>query len=100
MKQRLRKLCEKTGDIIGWELDVWTMSQDWNNPRVEVLSSSVEDDTHASAKIKIVDGSNKTPVTLALVLEDGRWVIDDFVHGEMGSYKEGMKQEIQNYKVK
>jgi len=70
------------GDLMGPEVDHWTVAQDALNPTMNIVSIDKISENEANAKIHIDHGYENSgeDVKLKLVFENGDWFIDDFVY--------------------
>lgn len=74
------------------EYDLWEQAQDCSNPHITVKSVSKLSKQTASAEIlRYCFNNDGRPITIMLVLEDGKWKVDDFIDNTDGySQKEGL----------
>ena len=81
------------GSIGSLDYDLWSQAQDVSEPKIEVKSVNVESSTTAKVKIALTNFGQTKTITLPLVLENGRWMIDDFVNTQH-SARQLMEEDI------
>lgn len=98
----LNKAYDVAVDEVVLDADHWIQGQDCDKPSMSVVSVKKESDTKAIAEIKIKQFYNEayqSRVRLALLFENGKWVVDDFVSygdgGEEYSEKAYLKKYIE-----
>lgn len=64
------------GEIGAIDYDIWSQSQDPNNPKATIESLNVSGDTFATAHVSITDGST-SKVVLTMKYERGNWFVDE-----------------------
>lgn len=69
---------ERLNDLV-IDSDHWVQGQDAKDPSVEVKTVTVDDATHATAKVVVTNFGKPTEVTLLLVHERGDWYVDNML---------------------
>jgi predicted nucleic acid-binding Zn ribbon protein len=103
----LNKAYDVAVDEVVLDADHWIQGQDCDKPSMSVVSVKKESDTKAIAEIKIKQFYNEayqSRVRLALLFENGKWVVDDFISfgdgGEEYSEKAYLKKYIEDCQSK
>lgn len=80
--QELNSIAAELSEDMYLSEDHWIQGQDCDNPSMKVISVKKEADDRAVAKVSIKQfkqSDSESQVTLKLVFEDGKWVVDDFI---------------------
>lgn len=80
--QELNSIAAELSEDMYLSGDHWIQGQDCDNPSMKVISVKKEADDRAVAKVSIKQfkqSDSESQVTLKLVFEDGKWVVDDFI---------------------
>lgn len=85
--QKLNAIAAELSEDMYIDVNHWIQGEDSENPSMKVISVKKESDNRAIAKVSIkafkqYDGESQ--VTLVLVNEGGKWVVDDFITIENG----------------
>jgi hypothetical protein len=73
----------------------WIIMKDWSSIGYKIESISIASASNATAQIKIRNKNISRVATLSLVLESGKWFVDDFTINGI-SEKETLKDYIKN----
>lgn len=102
---RVLKVCkmaeEKTGDILGWDMDHWTFGQGGCSDvelSVEFPKVEASDPEHVKVYIMILNGECSQNGGAMLVKENGDWKIDDFFLGWDEDCSSEKKNDIEGIK--
>ena len=86
---------DKDDEIGFFEADYWIMGQDYQDISADNIIVETLHDKEATATLSLHNSGNTTRVKLMLVLEDGQWMIDDFIDLDHDSdWKQEMKEYI------
>lgn len=81
------------GSIGSLDYNLWSQAQDVSEPKIEVKSVNVESLVSAKVKIALTNFGQTKTITLPLVLENDRWMIDDFINTQH-SARQLMEEDI------
>lgn len=84
-------------DELGFfDYDHWIQAQDWDTDlAMHIDSVEVKDNCHALVNSHITNCGNQSPLLIAMVLENGTWLIDDFITPDHANRSE--KSEMKLY---
>ena len=88
------------GELGFFDYDHWIQAQDWGSDlAMQLVGTEMQSDSTALCHIIVLNCGYKTPFTIAMVKEDGRWLIDDFINDpaddlSVSSEKEQMKEYL------
>ena len=72
-----------------FDYDHWIQAQDWDKDlAMHIESVEMQEDGRAIVHTHITNCGIQTPLDLAMTMENGRWLIDDFISPQQGNRSE------------
>lgn len=96
LKSRISQLDEKNGEIGFFDSDYWIQGQDYGDVSISDLAVESLSTDRASILFTLHNLGYCRPMRIELVLEDGQWLIDDFIclDGPVYDWKQHMEEYL------